>query len=70
MDKIQLSELIKETASSTGDNNNRCCPNGMESNTIFNIFYPDPAGYYQKVPSMDANYVTCFQQQTGTCGYP
>jgi hypothetical protein len=41
----------------------------MGSNTIYNFFYPDTAGYYQKVRSMDANNVKCFQQQTGTCGY-
>jgi hypothetical protein len=70
MDQIQSSELIKEVASSTGDNNNGCYPTGMGSYTIFNFFYPDTAGYYQKVHSINANNIACFQQQTGTCGYP
>jgi hypothetical protein len=60
MDQIQSSELINETASSTGDNNNRCSPNGMGSNTIINIFYQDATGYYQKVRSLDANNATGF----------
>jgi hypothetical protein len=41
MDQIQSSKLVKETAFSTGDNNNGCGPIGMGSNTIINIFYPD-----------------------------
>jgi hypothetical protein len=70
IDQIQSSELVKETSSTTGENNNGCYPNGMGSNTIINIFYPDASGKYQKVGSMDAKDVTSFQQKTGTSGYP
>jgi hypothetical protein len=69
-DKIQLSEFSKEDASSTGDYNNRRSPDRMGCHTVYNFFYPDTAGYYQKVRSMDSENVARFQQETGTCGYP
>jgi hypothetical protein len=70
MDQIQSSEVTKEDASSTGDYNNRRSPDRMGCYTVYNFFYPDPAGYYQKVRSLDSENVARFQQQTGTCGYP
>jgi hypothetical protein len=70
MDQIESPQLIKETASSTGDNNNGCGPNGMGNNTIINIFYPDASRNYQKVQSLDTNNVAGYQQQAAISGYP
>jgi hypothetical protein len=61
---------IKETASSTGDNNNRCSPHGMGSNNTFNFIYTDPEQLAQAMRGMVFNNVSSFQQQMGISSHP
>jgi hypothetical protein len=70
MDKEESTEISSKTASSTGDNNNRCGPHGMGCNNTFNFIYTNPGQLTQAMRGMVFNNVSSFQQQAGVSGHP